>query len=266
MIEMAIVVSDIHCGSDVGLAPPETKTRSGNVVGFGDNHHQAWLWENWCTGIKRIKEMVGKSNAALFVNGDATEGSHHHNAADLIAADIETHTNMAIECLQPLSNLCKKVFVVKGTECHTLNMENKLAEKLGAISGNAKDKWLVDINGCLLDVAHHMTTTSRAYLEASAMSILMGNARNNSIRAKHRVADVYLRAHRHCGGVYTDGAGLFGVTGGWQFLTRHGHKVVTDSIPRPSFLVFDFRSQKRGELPHPTSITFNPPQDEIYDA
>jgi hypothetical protein len=111
-----------------------------------------------------------------------------------------------------------------------------------------------------------MTTTSRAYLEASAMSILMGNARNNSIRSGHRVADIYLRGHRHCGGFYTDNAGMFGVTGGWQFLTRHGHKVVTDSIPRPSILILDFRGKKPGELPIHQSITFNPPQDEIHQA
>lgn len=264
--EVVIVVSDIHCGSDVGLAPPETKTKNGNVIGFGDNLHQAWLWEKWLSGIAQIKQILGNSKAALFVNGDATEGCHHHNNADLIAATIITHTEMAAECLKPISKLCNKTFVVKGTECHTEHMEDVLAEKLKAVGRQARNKWLVEINGVLLDVAHHMTTTSRSYLEASAMSILMGNARNNAIRSGHRAAEVYLRAHRHCGGTFTDNAGLFGVTGGWQFLTRHGFKVATDSIPRPSFLLLDFRGKKSGQLPTPISITFNPPQDEIYQA
>lgn len=264
-VELAVVVSDLHCGSVVGLSPPQTKTESGNIIGFGDNIHQEWLWQCWCEGIGRVKKIVGKSNAALFVNGDATEGVHHRNESSLIAAAIATHTKMAQECLQPLVDICKKTFVVAGTECHTLNMETVLAEMLNAESGTARDKWLIRINGCLIDAAHHMTTTSRAYLEASAMSILMGNARLNYLRAGQEVPQIYLRAHRHCGGHFSDNQGLFVVTGAWQMLTRHGSKVVTDSIPRPTIAVLDWRGKTHGELPHVHQITFDPPQHEIQD-
>lgn len=264
--ELLVVVSDIHCGSDVGLAPPETKTERGNVIGFGDNIHQAWLWENWTSGIQQIESILGKSPAALLVNGDATEGVHHRNEPEILAAKIETHVKMAEDCLRPLAIRCHKRFVTLGTECHTKNIEDLLAERLGAELGKAKDKWHFSINGCEIDAAHHMTTSGRAYLEASAMSILMGNARLNYVRAGHSVPSVFLRAHRHCGGYYSDGGGLFGVTGAWQFLTRHGHKVVTDSIPRPSFLVLDWRGLKRGSLPNVHQINFNPPQHEITEV
>ncbi len=265
-IETLIVVSDLHAGSVVGLAPPATKTRDGNIIGFGDNLHQQWLWTNWCEGIKRVKAIVGKSNAALLVNGDATEGVHHRNEADTLAADIEVHVAMAQECLSPLAELAKKVFVTLGTECHTKNMETLLAQRLGAEGGKAKDKWLININGCLIDAAHHMPTSGRAYLEASHLSICMGNARLNYLRAGHKVPSVFLRGHRHCGGYYSDGGGLFGVTGAFQFLTRHGHKVVTDSIPRPSMLVLDWRNKPQGALPMVHDITFAPPQNEIHTA
>lgn len=264
-IETLVIVSDIHCGSDVGLAPPETKTKSGNIIGFGDNHHQAWLWDNWLAAIPQVKAIIGKSSAALLVNGDATEGVHHRNESTLVAAAIETHTEMAVECLKPFKKLCRKVFVTAGTECHTLNMETVLAQKLGAVDDKAKDKWLFRVNGCLVDAAHHMTTTARSYLEASAMSILMGNARVNYLRAGHEVPKVFLRAHRHCGGHYSDGQGLFGVTGAWQMLTRHGYKVVTDSIPRPSVMVLDWRGKLAGELPTVHQIMFNPPPHEIHE-
>lgn len=265
--EMLVVVSDLHCGSDVGLAPPKTKTAKGNIIGFGDNVHQAWLWDRWLEGAAAIKSIVGKSRkAALVLNGDATEGSHHRNEASLIAADIEVHTQMAQECLLKLSCLCSKIFIVKGTECHTANMETQLAKRMGAEGARARDKWLLQINGCLVDAAHHMTTTGRAYLEASAMSILMGNARLNYMRSHQPVPSVYLRAHRHCGGYYSDNDGLFAVTGAFQFLTRHGFKVVTDSIPRPSLLVLDWRGKLEGALPAVHSITFNPPKHESSAA
>jgi len=263
--EMLVVVSDIHCGSDVGLAPPETETEKGNVIGFGKNHHQSWLWDRWLEAAAQVKAIIGKTpkaQVALAVNGDATEGSHHHNSSDLVSADILVHTKMAEVCLSHLAQLCGKTFVTAGTECHTLNMENELAKLLKAVSRKARDKWILSIRGCLVDIAHHMTTTSRAYLEASAMSILMGNARLNYLRAGHPVPRVYLRAHRHCGGHYSDNDGLFAVTGAWQFLTRHGHKVVTDSIPRPSVIVLDWRGKPEGSLPAVHSITFNAPKHE----
>ncbi len=261
-IETLIVVSDLHAGSVVGLAPPTTRTKDGNHITHGENLHQQWLWANWLEGIKRAKQIVKGSNAALLVNGDATEGVHHRNEADTLAADIEVHVSMAEHCLAPFADIVEKTFVTLGTECHTKNMETLLAQRLGAEEGKAKDKWLININGCLVDAAHHMPTTSRAYLEASHLSICMGNARLNYLRAGHKVPSVFLRGHRHCGGYYSDGSGLFGVTGAFQMLTRHGHKVVTDSIPRPSFMVLDWRGKPQDSLPLVHEITFNPPAHE----
>jgi hypothetical protein len=262
--EILVVVSDTHCGSSLGLAHPESEQSSGNIVGFGRNYHQAWLWKNWKEAKKQIKSIIGLDKAILAINGDATEGCHHHNV-DVIAATIEEHTGIALKCLQELT--CgmdfADILVVKGTECHTRNMEDVLAEKLGARTGKAKDKWLIRIKGCLIDIAHHMTTSSRKYLEAGMMSIHLGNNRLNAADAGHEPPKVVLRAHRHCGGYYSNGAALFGVTGGWQFLTRYGKKVVTDSIPSPTVLVLDWRESKEGELPKIHEIKFTPPQDEI---
>lgn len=264
--ELAIVVSDTHCGSEVGLAPPLVKLRAGNEVRFGKNLHQVWLWQCWLSAISQVSQIVGNDRAALFINGDAVEGVHHRNEKELIAADMDRHIDMAIECLRPFSMLASDTFVVKGTECHTQGLEDLLAQELEAVSGKAKEKWLVEINGCLVDAAHHMSTSGRAYLEASAMSIHMGNARVNSVRSGHKVPKVFLRAHRHCGGYFSDGAGLFCVTGGWQFLTRHGHKVVTDSVPSPTVMVLDWRNLPKNSLPKVHEIKFIPDQPEITKA
>lgn len=217
----------------------------------------------WTEAIARVKKIIGDSKAILVMNGDATEGSHHKNGSELLVDDIERHTAMAAECLKSFVEMCEKTFVVRGTECHTLRMEDLLAEKLNAEGMEARDKWLIEVNGCLVDAAHHMPVSGRAYLEASALSIVMGNARLNYVRANQRVPNVFLRGHRHCGGHYNDGSGLIAVTGAFQMLTRHGHKVVTDSIPRPQVNVLDWRGRDPGQLPAVHEITFNPPQHEI---
>ena len=51
----------------------------------------------------------------------------------------------------------------------------------------AREKWLFRIHGCLIDATHHIGVTSRAYLEATAMSIAMGNARPAVLAAADHV-------------------------------------------------------------------------------
>lgn len=262
--KVLIVASDTHCGSSLGLAHPESEQTSGNIVGFGKNLHQRWLWEKWLQAKAQIAALLKGDKAIFLLNGDATEGCHHHTT-EIIAATIDEHTMIAVKCIQELLDglPIADVLAVKGTECHTRNMEDVLAEKLKARTGKAKDKWLFRVHGCLIDAAHHISTSGRKYLEAGALSIHLGNNRLNCIDSGYEAPKVMLRAHRHCGGWYSNGAGLIGVTGGWQFLTRHGKKVVTDSIPSPTILVLDWRGQEEGSLPQVHEIKFTPPQDEI---
>jgi hypothetical protein len=57
-----------------------------------------------------------------------------------------------------------------------------------------------------------------------------------------------------------------GITGGWQMLTRHGQKVVTDSLPTPTVLLFDWQHKQHGELPNVAQYRYPGPQAEIAIA
>lgn len=258
-IKLAVVVSDLHCGSDVGLLPLGAVTEKGNAI--GQNLCQQWLWSKWEEMLESVGSIVGDDPFALLINGDATEGIHHHST-EIVSAKISEHLQFAEQALAPLAQRAAHVFVSKGTECHTLNMESQLAARLCAEGLAARDKWQISINSCLIDMAHHMPATSRRYLEAGALSITLGNARLNYADAGHRLPKVFLRGHRHCGGYYSNGHAAIGVTGGWQFLTRHGHKVVTDAIPHPSSLILDWRTVPEGGLPIPHILKYDPPPHE----
>lgn len=262
--KLLVVVSDLHCGSTVGLMHPDAETSDGNTIGFGKNYHQQWLWEKWTEAGKLVEGIAGNDPYVLLVNGDATEGIHH-KSPEVVAQLIDDHCRIAAKCLGDLAGEASAVLVTKGTECHTHNIENYLAKLIGAKGGTARDQWNFRIHGCRINAAHHMPTSARAYLEASAMSIVLGNARLNCLRAGQEPAKVFLRAHRHCGGWYSDGSAMIASTGGWQFLTRFGHKAVTDSVPRPSVLVLDWRGCDEGSLPRIHDLTFNPPAPEITD-
>ena len=57
--KLLVVVSDLHCGSTVGLMPPDSENMAGNTLNFGKNHHQAWLWEKWTAAQNAVAEIAG---------------------------------------------------------------------------------------------------------------------------------------------------------------------------------------------------------------
>lgn len=255
-----VLVSDLHCGSQVGLLKPGVPVGKGNTIEFGDNICQEWLWNTWNLLWEKVFAELHGEPFVLVVNGDATEGIHHHSE-EVIASAIDDHTAIATACLEPISKKAVKTFITAGTECHTRGMERVLAQKLKAAELDAKDEWLICVNGTLVEAKHHMPVTGRAYLEAGAMSITLGNARVNRLRAGHECPTVFLRAHRHCGGYFSDGQGLLAVAGGWQFLTRHGHKVVPESVPTPSLILLKW--SEKNKLPTVYEYKMPQPQNKI---
>lgn len=259
----AIVVSDLHVGSNVGLWPPDGETEMGNTVGFGKNIHQAWLWETWLKVEAAAKRVFGNDPFVLVANGDLMEGSHHHSK-EVVAAEEHDHAVNAVRCLRPLVDLAAESYFVRGTECHVKNFEKYIANQLGGVF--AGDALLLEIQNTLVEAKHHMPTASRAYLEAGALSIVMGNARLNYARCGHRIPKVFLRGHRHVGGVYSDGSSALVVTGAFQLLTRYGKKVVGESLCRPAFAILDWRNSEPGGLPFISLPTYDPNEQDIIQA
>jgi hypothetical protein len=258
-----VVISDLHIGGSTALWPPDGKLSSGNTVGFGSNRHQEWLWSIWQNTIKTVKEHFGKDPWVLVLNGDLVDGIHHANK-EVTAAIEADHMEAAIEVIRPLHELAQTTRVVRGTECHVKDFESVIAKQLGAEF--AGDKLLFEVHGTLIDVKHHMPTSSRAYLEAGPLSIVMGNALQNYLRVRHRPPRVFLRGHRHVGGVYSDGTSAIVSTGAYQLLTRWAFKVVPDSICRPAFAILDWRGRPKDSVPAITLPTYDPEQEQIVSC
>ena len=157
---LLVVVSDLHCGSTVGLMPPDSENMSGNTLGFGNNHHQRWLWECWQDAQQRVLEITNGDPFALLCNGDATEGIHHRSP-EVVASLIENHCQMAATALKPWADKAAATFITKGTECHTHDIESYLASLIGAQEGKAREKWLLEIHGTIIDATHHMALASK---------------------------------------------------------------------------------------------------------
>lgn len=258
--KLVVAISDLHCGSDVGLLPERVELSDGQALGHGKNAWQKWLWGAWLDGMKWVKALTGNDPFVLVLTGDLIEG-FHHRTDEIVAQKAIEHLTIAEASVGGLIKQAAKTYVVRGTECHTHDWESLFARNFGL--GKAHDFIQFDLNGVLVDARHHMPVTGRLHLEASALSIVAANARSNAIRAHHDPARIFLRGHRHLHGIYSDGESLIACTGAWQGLTRHGKKVVTEAVCRPSIIAFDARKTPSGELPSIHQRAFNPPQNIV---
>jgi len=255
-----LVCSDLHCGSDVGLLPETVHLEDGQIIGHGNNRLQKWLWQSWQKGLADMMKIIGKDPFILTMTGDLIEGVHHRSD-EVVVMKMMEHLRIAEVALGDTIKKATKTYIIRGTECHVHDFETVFAKNFGL--GKAHDFIQYEMNGVLIDARHHMPATGRLHLEASALSIVMANNRSNAIRAGHKPARVFLRGHRHVAGHYSDCESMILVTGAWQGLTRHGKKVVADSISRPSIALLDARKTPIGMLPAVHHIAFNPPHDIV---
>lgn len=249
--KLVLLLSDLHVGSTVGLWPKEFVSNEGNSI--GRNKFQDWLGLCWDDMLIWAQKVIGKDAFDLVVNGDLVEGIHH-KALQVMTPDPGDQVDAVKQILGFLGETAAKVHLVKGTECHTRNDEIRIGRHIGASKDpstgqHAWDSLDLEVAGTLYNFAHHISATSRGYLEASAHSINLGNMTHSRARTGKPVPKVMCRAHRHRHGIWDDGNQVSVVTGAWQGLTRYGYKVVPDAVPQPSAIIFDHRKLDSGELP-----------------
>lgn len=261
-IRLLVVVSDLHCGSTYGLLPPDFDTSEGNRV--EPNAIQRWLWECWTDATtKWLPRIVGKDAYAIIGNGDLVEGCHH-GTKEVISPDEGDHVDAAVRVMERIRGGAEKLVLTEGTECHSKKYEHYIAKALGATKDPDTGKWAhpradITIAGTRTLFQHHVSTTSRPYLEASGMGIALGVEQLEAAKNGERIPTVLGCAHRHRYGEFADASGLCFVTPPWQMLTRHGRKVVPSARTRPGLVVLDWRNRDDGAIPERHVITYRTP-------
>lgn len=249
--KLVLMLSDLHIGSTVGLWPDGFVSNEG--VPVGQNKFQAWLWRCWADMNKWSANIINGNPFELVINGDMTEGQHH-KTLQIMTADVGDQVSAVMDVISPLVAKAARTHIIKGTEAHTHNSECHIGKALDAsvdpaTGQHAWDVLDLDVNGCLFNFAHHISTTARPYLEASAHSIALGALIQSRARAGKPVPKVMCRGHRHRHGTWSDGFSATVTLGAWQGLTRFGYKVVPDAVCQPSAIIFDARTTERGEIP-----------------
>lgn len=246
-----VTLADVHAGSTCGLLPPGFVNHEDNEI--NQNATQRWLWKCWEDFNKFVMDVTD-GDFMLLLNGDLIEGIHHRTT-QVISSEVADHVKAAKMLLSPLCDRASKVFFVRGTECHVGDRENSIARELGGVKNpDAKDRhtfdrFVLDINGVRIVARHHISTSIRPWLEATALGADLASEQLEAARNGEKIPQILLAAHRHRFGMFQDASGMAIVSPPWQHLTRHGYKVVPSARTKPGGFILDFKGVGHGMMP-----------------
>ena len=235
--QAAIFIGDTHFGGYTAPLHPEGyKKLNGSVV--MPTPLQNKLHDIWGTTTQEALESVKGKRFALILLGDLIEGHHHKNDKEIISVDENDHSQLAMKYLKPIADAAHnsggEVLGIKGTPTHVGDRESGILEYLGGIKNPMSEEYAFDeakvlIWGCKCNFKHHITTTMRAWTEASGLGIYMNNAHINEARNGEKLSQLLGRAHRHVPGLFSNGLQKIFVNPCYQEKTPYGHKVAGES-------------------------------------
>ena len=247
-IRNLIVVSDPHVGCQMGLMHPDgARLDASNIVKPNRLQLQTWewwrsFWDEWVPRVTRGEAFD------VCINGDLMDG-RHHNATTQWSQSLSDQSTHAELLLRPIVDVCKRLYVVRGTEAHSGpagEEEEKLAKALGAVPNEDGNYARFELwkrvggpGGPLCHLLHHIGVTGRAHYESSAPQAELMAEMTESGRAGEAAPDYSIRSHRHrfiktlnpskrheCAAI---------VTPGWQWKTPFIYKTAGGRVTEPQF-------------------------------
>jgi hypothetical protein len=239
-----IVISDTHCGDQLGLCPASVRLAHGGTYEasrFQLAVLEVWdrFWSEWVPRVTR-----GQPFAVLF-NGDMIEG-RHHGASHQISQDLSDQANIAYDMLAPVVQLCGgRFYYVSGSSPHSGEAgenEEKLAERLGAVpdqSGRrSRYELYIQVGRALVHASHHIGIVGSMAYETTALTKEYNEFCAESARWGRPAPDVVVRSHRHRHSEVrvptVRGYGTIFVTSSWQLKTPFAFRLPGGRVTTPT--------------------------------
>jgi len=239
-----IVIADMHVGSTVGLWPREGAKIEGGGV-YMPNRPQVWLAERWLDMLETVSALRPKPT--LILNGDITQGV---NARDgqIVGATLQPQLEAAYQMLEPLKNITKAIYVIRGSEFHDGKAGESvegLAGRLGAVTEEATGQSSVwelfcAVDGHVAHFSHHIGVSSVPWYEATVplrntLMQLAELAREYGVKAPQ--VRLVVRSHRHRFIHVNTGEVQVVTTPAWQMLTAYAYRKGNYQLPHIGWLL-----------------------------
>lgn len=257
--ELIAVISDLHCGSTVGLCGPKgPMTDDGQVI--QPSRLQQWLLERFEAYWQRVKAEKKRTRARLTVvcNGDAVDGPNHHGTTQSMSSSKDAQAYIAHSLFEIVADAKpEQVYFVRGTTSHVGEAggdEEALAASLGhggvvTLGGETHDfrslpvvrdpisnLWsyqslLLERNGVRIDCRHHASVGNLPWTAPGAIARLAFRIWTEHAQRGWRHPDLAIRSHLHH---YRDSYGAHPtraiITPAWQAKSNYAHQVVPETI------------------------------------
>lgn len=231
-----LVLSDFHCGHEVGLTPPRW-----NPEFAADNmsEYRAYMYGTLTNEVEKLKPID-----ILVANGDLIDGrSEKTGGLDLIVLDRLLQAKMAIEILRTVK--APKLYVTRGTDYH-VGKEESWEDLIGGDleAERVGDVINLNVNGLLMNFRHHI---GGSQTPLGRQTPLAREAAWNAlwhVRQGFPLAHVIVRSHVHYHS-YAGGADWLAMTtpGLQGYGTRYGERRLSGLIDW-GFVVFDVTSRE----------------------
>ena len=243
MKHIVVCVGDTHCGSTVGLCPPEGLELDDEGL-YLPSKAQNWLWNNWEEAwgkVKSVKRKNRKAKLHLILNGDLIDGDHHRTTQ--IATGLTgVHMRCAMESLRvPLALKPNTIHVLRGTPSHVGRAggsEEGIARALKAASWpvvgdpdtGMKSSYsrVIQVGNTRFDIKHHGRMGRRAHTKGPYMRWFAQDIFFNHMMDGDGPPDVAIRSHFH---QFADSGRIHKIKTravalpAWQLATEYVHRV-----------------------------------------
>lgn len=229
MPTLLIVSSDHHINSTVALCPPVVNLDDGGT--YHASQGQKWLWECWNDAWAQCAKLAqGCDRVIAVLNGDIGELDTKRRSNQLVTPNKAMVLQMAAGVFEPLMDVAKDVYVVRGTQAHegkSAWLEEAFAADIdGVIADKAhgtKSWWHIrgNLNGLKVDIAHHAPMGSTPWGKFTAPANLWAKTLwLYRVDMGTEPPDMVIRSHNHKS-VNNDSVFF---TPCWSLITEHGYR------------------------------------------
>lgn len=187
-----MIISDLHCGHDVGLTYPSFDADRGSEKRRYHYDTRRYIWDWYEDTVKSLPRLD-----FLIVNGDAIEGKGKYSGGtECLTTDRDEQAEMAIAAINVKK--APKIFMSYGTASHTgetEDWEDVIARQVHAEKIGGEDT--IVINNLRINYRHHISRSSIPHGRYTALA--REKLWNNlwAERDEYPRADVLIRSHVH---------------------------------------------------------------------
>lgn len=234
---LLVTMSDLHIGSIHALTVGRI-WQGQQTAEIHPTSGQMKIRTQFLKFAGEVKEARKNKKVVLVVNGDLIDGDHHHSG-DVFTVDMLEMSDLAIEIIAEFQKAIgwqrgDELYVTRGTDVHTKNLENYIGKELNAVmdgSFHVHNLLKLSVNNLSVWFVHHGPRLGMGANEGNGLRNWLRTIYIDCIKDGQKQPDIIYTGH-----VHQPGYAVFEtrekmtyklmhaiITPSWQMKTRYAH-------------------------------------------